>query len=74
VGISFKLEYKGASIVPVRLNNAFGRSHAYAAAAAASVGIVFGMNLVAISDALANYAPADSRMHLLPGVKKNVHH
>ncbi|HVO28902.1 MAG TPA: UDP-N-acetylmuramoyl-tripeptide--D-alanyl-D-alanine ligase [Candidatus Paceibacterota bacterium] len=68
VGISFKLEYKGA-FVPVRLHSVFGRSHAYAAAAAASVGIVFGMNLVAISDALANYSPAGSRMQLLPGIK-----
>lgn len=69
IGISFKLEYKGA-FVPVRLNDVFGRSHAYAAAAAASVGIVFGMNLAAISEALSNYAPAESRMHLLPGVKR----
>ena len=68
IGISFKLEYKG-SFVPVRLNNVFGRSHAYAAAAAAVVGIVFGMNLVAISEALADYAPADSRMQVLPGIK-----
>jgi UDP-N-acetylmuramoyl-tripeptide--D-alanyl-D-alanine ligase len=68
IGISFKLEYKG-SFVPVRLNGVFGRSHAYAAAAAAAVGIVFGMNLAAISDALANYTPPESRMQLLPGVK-----
>jgi UDP-N-acetylmuramoyl-tripeptide--D-alanyl-D-alanine ligase len=68
IGISFKLEYRGA-FVPVRLNGVFGRSHAYAAAAAAAVGIVFGMNLVAISDALANYTPAEARMQLLPGVK-----
>ena len=68
VGISFKLEYKG-SFVPVRLNGVFGRSYAYASAAAASVGIVFGMNLATISDALANYTPAESRMQLLPGIR-----
>ncbi len=68
VGISFKLEYKGA-YVPVRLQGVFGRSHAYAAGAAAAVGITFGMNLAAISEALTNYSPPDSRMHLLPGVK-----
>ena len=68
VGISFKLEYKGA-YVPVRLNDVFGRSHAYAAAAAAAVGLTFGMNLLTISEALANYASPASRMHLLPGVK-----
>jgi UDP-N-acetylmuramoyl-tripeptide--D-alanyl-D-alanine ligase len=69
IGISFKLEYKG-TFVPVRLNGVFGKSHAYAAAAAAVVGVVFGMNLVAISDALLNYTPAESRMQLLPGVKE----
>jgi UDP-N-acetylmuramoyl-tripeptide--D-alanyl-D-alanine ligase len=68
IGISIKLEYKGA-MVPVRLTNAFGRSHAYAAAAAASVGIAFGMNLAAIADGLANYEPAPSRMQLIPGIK-----
>ncbi len=69
VGVSFKLEYKGA-FVPVRLQKVFGRSHAYAAAAAAAVGIVFGMNLVAISDALGEYVPAESRMSLVAGVKQ----
>lgn len=69
IGISFKLEYKG-SFVPVRLNDVFGRAHAYAAAAAACVGIIFGMNLVVISEALADYAPAESRMKLLPGIKR----
>jgi UDP-N-acetylmuramoyl-tripeptide--D-alanyl-D-alanine ligase len=69
IGISFKLEYKG-SFVPVRLKNVFGRAHAYAAAAAASVGIVFGMNLVAISEALDEYAPPESRMQLVPGIKQ----
>ncbi len=69
-GISFKLEY-GSSIVPVRIPHVFGRTHAYAAAAAASVGIAFGMNLVTISEALSRYKPADSRMQLVKGVKSS---
>lgn len=68
VGISFKLEH-GSAIVPVRIDNAFGRAHAYAAGAAAAVGLVFGMNLVTISEALARYAPPESRMQLVPGIK-----
>jgi len=68
VGISFKLEH-GSGVVPVRIDNAFGRAHAYAAGAAAAIGIVFGMNLVTISEALARYAPPESRMQLLPGMK-----
>lgn len=67
-GISFKLEH-GSAVVPVRIDHVFGRAHAYAAGAAAAVGLAFGMNLVAISDALARYAPPESRMQLLPGVK-----
>lgn len=67
-GISFKLEH-GSGVVPVRIDNVFGRAHAYAAGAAAAVGLVFGMNLVTISEALARYAPPESRMQLLPGIK-----
>jgi len=67
-GISFKLEY-GSGVVPVRINGVFGKAHAYGAAAAAAVGIIFGMNLVTISEALADYEPPPSRMTLLPGIK-----
>ena len=67
-GISFKLEYEGSS-VPVRLEGVFGRAAAYAAAAASCVGLIFGMNLVTISEAFADYLPPPSRMELLPGMK-----
>jgi UDP-N-acetylmuramoyl-tripeptide--D-alanyl-D-alanine ligase len=67
-GISFKLEH-GSAVVPVRIDNVFGRAHAYAAGAAAAIGLAFGMNLVTISEALARYAPPESRMQLLPGIK-----
>ncbi len=67
-GISFKLEYQG-TFVPVRIKGVFGKAQAYAAAAAATIGIAFGMNLVAISEALGKYVPAPSRMRLLPGIK-----
>jgi len=67
-GISFKLEY-GGSLVPVTLKGVFGKSQAYAAAAAASVGIIFGMNMAKISEALSNYKPLSGRMTLLQGIK-----
>ena len=69
VGLAFKLDYAGSS-VPVRIPDVFGRVQAYAAAAAASVGLIFGMNLVKIAEALEEYRPADSRMQLLPGIKE----
>ncbi len=68
VGISFKLQYAG-SFVPVRLDGCFGRGAAYAAAAAAGVGIVFGLHLVQISDALLSYRSPEHRMRLLSGIK-----
>ncbi len=68
VGITFKLEY-GGGFVPVRMDGVFGRAHAYAASAAACVGLIFGLNLVKISETLKRYAPAHHRMELLPGIK-----
>lgn len=69
VGIFFKLGY-GGSVVPVNLRGAFGKSHAYAAAAAACVGLIFDLNLVEISEALqAGYLPPPGAMRLIKGVK-----
>lgn len=70
VGITFKLEYGGSS-VPIRLDGVFGKAQAYAAAAAAAVGIIFGLNLLKISEALKTYRPAHGRMELLSGVKES---
>jgi len=67
-GISFKVQY-GGSLVPVRLNNVFGRPQAYAAAAAMAVGLAFGINLIKISEALLDYEAPDGRMKLVNGVK-----
>lgn len=68
VGVVFKLEY-GGSFVPVLIEGVFGRAQAYAAAADASIGIIFGFNLVNISEALKNYRPASSRMQIITGIK-----
>ena len=68
-GIAFKLEY-GGSFVPVRLDGTFGRVQAYAAAAAAAVGLAFGMNLVKISEALSYYQVPPRRGKILQGIKE----
>ncbi len=68
-GVSFKIEYAG-SFVPIFLKNVFGKSHAYAAAIAAAVGIIYNMNIVEIAESLSvNYNPAKRRMNLTRGVK-----
>lgn len=69
-GVVFKLEY-GGSFVPIKINGAFGKGQAYAAAAAAGVGLIFGMNLVKIAEALIeNYQAPVRRMNFISGVKE----
>lgn len=68
-GISFKLNY-GGSFVPVRLDGCFGKAQAYAAAAGASLGIIFGLNLVKIAEALLAFQAPSGRGKLIPGIKQ----
>lgn len=71
MGVSFKLTYRG-SFVPIRLENVFGRSQAYAAAAAAAVGIVSGVHLVDIAEGLLGYTPVAGRLCAIRGVKGSI--
>ncbi len=68
LGVSFKLEY-GGNFIPVRLEGAFGKAQAYSAAAAAAIGLAFGMNLVKISEALGYYRVPPRRGKLVAGIK-----
>ncbi len=67
-GINFKLEYEG-SIVPVKLERAMGKQQALATAAAAGVGICFGLNLVEISGAVKKHQSLPGRTNLIKGIK-----
>ncbi len=67
-GIAFKLQY-GGSFVPLKMENCFGRPAAMSAAAAAAVGIVFGMHLVRIAEALSLYQQPPHRTRLIAGIK-----
>ncbi len=49
--VNFKVDYKG-NIVPIWLNKPLGSEQIYAALSAIAVGVVFGLNLVKISQAL----------------------
>jgi UDP-N-acetylmuramoyl-tripeptide--D-alanyl-D-alanine ligase len=71
LGVSFKLEY-GGSFVPVRLNGVLGKAAAYSAAAAACVGIAYGLNLVKVANALQSFEAPNGRMKILPGIKHAV--
>lgn len=69
--VSFKLTY-GGSFVPVKIDGALGRTPAYASAIAAISGLVFGMNLVKISDSLSRYKTPCGRQKITRGVKRSL--
>jgi UDP-N-acetylmuramoyl-tripeptide--D-alanyl-D-alanine ligase len=69
-GTNFKINYKG-NIVPVWLEKLFGKEQIYSALAAAGVGVIFGVNLVEISQALKNYRSLPGRMRLIKGIKNS---
>lgn len=70
-GISFKLTYQG-STVPFHIPRVLGVQHVYAALAAVSVGLHFGLNLIEMAEALRGYKPAPGRMNLIAGIKKSL--
>jgi len=67
-GINFRLSSGGAK-VSFRLPQCFGKAQAYAAAAAAAVGNIFGIPLEKSAEILSSYHTADGRMNLLRGLK-----
>lgn len=67
-GIRFELFYAGET-APVVLKNTFGQQQAYAAAAAAAVGIIFRLRLTEIARALSRYEAPPGRLKLLRGNK-----
>ncbi|HRR95083.1 MAG TPA: UDP-N-acetylmuramoyl-tripeptide--D-alanyl-D-alanine ligase [Candidatus Paceibacterota bacterium] len=70
-GVAFKIQY-GNTIVPFRLKNILGKPQVYSAAAAIAVGIIYGINLVKISEFLNDYQPFEHRMKILKGIKNAV--
>ena len=70
LGTVFKLHY-GESFVPVKLNGSLGKSQAWSASAAAAVGLILGLNLVQITEALSHYRGPAGRLKILEGVKNS---
>lgn len=69
-GVGFKVNYN-ESFVPFRLSGSLGQSQGYAAAAAAAVGAIYGMNMVDISEALTEYHGPKGRLKILQGIKNS---
>ncbi|MEK7194768.1 MAG: UDP-N-acetylmuramoyl-tripeptide--D-alanyl-D-alanine ligase [Patescibacteria group bacterium] len=70
-GVVFKLHH-AARFVPVKMRGSLGRSQALSAAAAAVVGIILGINLIEISEALGRYSGPNGRLKILRGVKDSL--
>jgi len=68
-GLSFKLTFKG-SFAPIFLPNIISRAGVYAALAGAAAGLIKGMNLIEISQALKKFDAPPGRMKIIPGIKK----
>jgi UDP-N-acetylmuramyl pentapeptide synthase len=67
-GANFKIHNKG-NVVPFFLPGVLGKPSVYAAAAAAAVGLRFGINLVSASESLKNYSQPPGRLRLIEGIK-----
>ena len=70
IHLSFKVDWQGKS-VPFRLENILGIHQLYPILASITVGLVFEMNLVEISQALRGYCSPPGRMHLIKGIKNS---
>lgn len=71
VGVGFKINHSD-SFVPFKLIGSLGKSQGYAAAAAATVGAILGMNLVDISESLSEYHGPKGRLKILKGIKNSI--
>lgn len=70
-GTSFKLAYDG-KMMPIFIPQVLGKQQIYAALAGTCAGIIYGMNLVEISEALRKYCPPPGRMNLIHGIKNTL--
>jgi UDP-N-acetylmuramoyl-tripeptide--D-alanyl-D-alanine ligase len=70
-GVSFKLTYKG-SFAPIFLPRVISKASVYSALAAAAVGVIKGLNLIEISQALRKFNSPNGRMKILAGIKNTL--
>ncbi len=67
IGMVFNIN-KSSSLTPVNIYGSIGKSQAYAAAAAAAVGVILGINLNQIGEALGKYNGPNGRLKLISGI------
>lgn len=70
-GLSYKVHFAG-NVVPIFLQGCLGIGQVYASLFAVACGLIYGLNLVEISEALKKYNPPPGRMNLVPGIKNTL--
>lgn len=70
-GVLFNLN-KDSSFARVNMYGSLGTSQAYATAAAAAIGIILGMDLSQISEALRRYTGPKGRLKIISGINNSV--
>ena len=71
VGISFKISYEN-SIIPVILPNIISKSSVYSVLIGACAGIIYDINLIAISQSIKNINMPKGRMNAIRGIKNTL--
>lgn len=72
IGIGFKMNYGANKVIPTTIHDVLGKSQALAAGAAACVGIIYGFNLIEISQAIDRYRSPAGRLKILQGIKNSI--
>ncbi len=67
IGVAFEIR-KASDFAPIKIDGSLGKSQAYAVAAATAVGMVLGINLIQINEALQQYHGPNGRLKIIPGV------
>jgi len=70
-GISFKIVYQGKNI-PCRIPDSIGFQHLYIALPAVATGLLAGMNILEITEAMENYQGPPGRMKIISGLKESI--
>lgn len=70
-GVHFKIHKGPISFIPISINGSLGKGIALASGAATSVGLIMGMNLVSINEALSKMDGPKGRLKILSGIKNS---
>lgn len=68
LGVTFQLHYQDKFVL-CQIEGSLGKSQAWSAAAAAAVGLIFGLNLIQVGEALGQYHGPAGRLRILKGLK-----